>query len=221
MNKKALIYLIVAALLALAFGTLTLLLVSTDVRVAGESGMPVGLATLNEAAYEALGQSPLALLTSELGGIVMLGAVGAFGVLGLVQVIVRRGLLRADRELYWMACGLAFLAAAYLLFELVVVNYRPVLENGLPAASYPSSHTMLAVAIAGMGTGYFARRLRGAWRAVGCVGLNAIAVLTLLGRLLGGVHWLTDIVGGCVLGLLVTFGYLAACAVNRKTQDRE
>jgi len=216
MKKKSLIYLIVAVTLAVAFCTLTVLLVCVDVREAGESAAPVGLSTLNLAVFDLLGQSELALTVSKLGGLAILAAVGAFGVLGLVQVITRKGLLRADKELYLMACGLVALAAAYLLFELVVINYRPVLEDGALAASYPSSHSMLAVAVAGMGTGYLVRRLKGVWRVICCVALNAAAVLTVGGRLLGGVHWLTDIIGGCLFGLVITFGYLAACTALKR-----
>ena len=114
MKKKSLIYLIVAVTLAVAFCTLTVLLVCVDVREAGESAAPVGLSTLNLAVFDLLGQSELALTVSKLGGLAILAAVGAFGVLGLVQVITRKGLLRADKELYLMACGLVALAAATL-----------------------------------------------------------------------------------------------------------
>lgn len=216
MNKKSLIYLIVAVALAVAFCTLTVLLVCVDVREAGESAAPVGLSTLNQAVFDLLGQSVLALTVSKLGGLAILAAVGAFGVLGLVQVITRKGIFRADKELYLMLCGLVALAAAYLLFELVVINYRPVPEDGALAASYPSSHSMLAVAVAGMGTGYIVRRLKGVWRVICCIALNVAAVLTVAGRLLGGVHWMTDIIGGCLFGLVITFGYLAACTVLDK-----
>ena len=213
MKKKSLIYMSVAIVLAVAFCVLTVLLVSVDVRPAGQSEAPVGFATLNEAVFEAIGQNGIALTVSKLSGLCMIAAVAAFGVLGLVQVITRKGILRADKEFYLMLCGLAALAAAYMLFELVVINYRPVLDEGQLAASYPSSHTMLAVAVAGMGMTYVLRRVKSNALAYTFYGvLNVAAVVTVVCRLLGGVHWLTDIVGGLLVGLAITFGYMSACA---------
>lgn len=219
MKKKSLIYMIVAILLAAAFCVLTVLLVSVDVRPAGESGAPVGLATLNEAVFETVGQNEIALTVSKLSGLCMIAAVGAFGVLGLVQIIRRKGIFRADKELYFMACGLIALAAAYVLFEIFVINYRPVLDEGQLAASYPSSHTMLAVAVAGMGMAYIVRRVRSNALAYTLYGLlNVAAVVTVCCRMLSGVHWLTDIVGGLLVGLVITFGYLSACAFAKERE---
>lgn len=218
MKKKSLIYMIVAIVLAAAFCVLTVLLVSVDVRPAGQSEAPVGFATLNEAVFDALGQlgdkaATVSLKLSELCGLLALAAVGAFGITGLVQVIRRKGILRADKELYVMAGGLVLLAAVYVLFELVVINCRPVLDEGELAASYPSSHTMLAVAVAGMGEAYLHRylkpRIRHGWRGSYLLGL---AVVTASLRLTAGVHWLTDIVAGVLVGLAITFIYLAVCA---------
>lgn len=220
-NKKALIYMIVAGVLLLTFVALTVALVCVDVQKAGESQAPVGLATLNGAVFEAIGQNEICLKTSELCGALMIAAVGAFGVLGLVQVIRRKGILRADRELYFMAGGLVLLAAAYVLFEILVINYRPVLEDGELAASYPSSHTMLAVAVAGMGAIYLLRRfkskiLHGSLGAV----LIGLACVTVTLRLFSGVHWLTDIAGGLLLGGVIVAAYGSVCALWGKRKEQ-
>lgn len=218
MKKKELTYWIVAGALALAFAVLTALLLCVDVRPAGESLAKVGFATLNEAVFDALGQlgdkaATVSLKLSELCGLLALAAVGAFGITGLVQVIRRKGILRADKELYVMAGGFVLLAAVYVLFELVVINCRPVLDEGELAASYPSSHTMLATAVAGMGEAYLHRylkpRIRHGWRGSYLLGLAAVTVSL---RLTAGVHWLTDIVAGVLVGLAITFIYLAVCA---------
>ena len=217
MKQRAYIYTAVAGVLLVAFLILTVLLTCVDVRAAGESGAEVGFATLNEAVFDALGQlgdtaATLSLKLSELCGALMLAAVGAFGITGLVQVIRRKGILRADPELYVMACGLVLLVAAYVLFEVVVINCRPVLDEGELAASYPSSHTMLAVAVAGMGAAYLYRRIQcRCWRTSPSMSLISLATVTTLLRLEAGVHWLTDIVGGVLLGLVITFVYLAVC----------
>ena len=220
MKKSVYIYGGIAAVLLVLFVLLAVLLTCVDVRSAGDSQAEVGFATLNEAVFDALGQSEAALTLSKLCGIVIIAAVGAFGVTGLVQVIRRKGILRADAELYAMLGGLVLLAAAYVLFEVVVINCRPVLDEGELAASFPSSHTMLAISAAGMGTAYLIKALKGAWRIVSCVALNAAAAATVAGRLLGGVHWLTDIVGGCLYGLFIVFCYLAACRAIESIRTR-
>ena len=220
MKKQGYIYLIVACVLLAAFVALTICLLFVDVRAAGESGAEVGFATINQKVWQAIGQSAAALTVSEVCGLCMIAAVGAFGVTGLVQVIRRKGFLRADKELYVMAGGLVLLAAAYVFFEIFVVNCRPVLDEGELAASYPSSHAMLAVAVAGMGASYLhARPKKGALIGVLVGFLSGVSVCTVACRMLGGVHWLTDIVGGVLLGLVITFGYLAACAFLSKNKE--
>lgn len=221
MRKKFWIYISIACVLLLTFVALTVALVCVDVQKAGESQAPVGFATLNEAVFEAIGQSALCLKVSELCGALMIAAVGAFGVLGLVQVIRRKGILRADRELYFMAGGLVLLAVAYVLFEVLVINYRPVLEDGELAASYPSSHTMLAVAVAGMSAIYLLRRRKpGIWHGLLSAALIGLACVTVTLRLFSGVHWLTDIVGGLLLGGVIVAAYGAACALWGKKKEQ-
>lgn len=220
MKKRGYIYLGVCAALLLAFAVLTVCLLLVDVRAAGESGAEVGFATQNQQVWQAIGQHKAALHASEICGLCMIAAVGAFGITGLVQVIRRKGFLRADKELYVMAGGLVLLAAAYVFFEIFVVNCRPVLDEGELAASYPSSHAMLAVAVAGMGAAYLhARPKKGALIGILVGFLSGVSVCTVACRLLGGVHWLTDIVGGVLLGLVITFGYLAACAFLSKNKE--
>lgn len=221
MRKKFWIYISIACVLLLTFVALTVALVCVDVQKAGESQAPVGFATLNEAVFEAIGQSALCLKVSELCGALMIAAVGAFGVLGLVQVIRRKGILRADRELYFMAGGLVLLAVAYVLFEVLVINYRPVLEDGELAASYPSSHTMLAVAVAGMGAIYLLRCFKPKiWNGSLGAFLIGLACVTVALRLFSGVHWLTDIVGGLLLGGVIVSAYGAACTLWGKKKEQ-
>lgn len=221
MNKKIWIYTAVACALMVAFSVLSMLLISVDVRAAGESQAPVGLATVNEAVWQAIGQNKIALTVSTVGGLTMIAALGAFGVTGLVQVIRRKGILRADKPLYVMAGGCVAFAAAYVFFEKIVLCYRPILEDGELAASYPSSHAMLAVTIAGMGTAYVLSCVQKKGPRIGlCAVLNTVAVATVVCRLLAGVHWLTDIVGGVLLGLAITFVYLTVCAMLNEQGER-
>jgi len=90
----------------------------------------------------------------------------------------------------------------YVLFEMLPINYRPVFIEGRLEASYPSSTTLLVLSV--MSTAGFQVRRRGRNITVrnlvsGVVcGFSAFMVL---GRLVSGVHWLTDIVGAVLMGM--------------------
>ena len=222
MGKKVWIYTAVACVLMLAFAALSVVLLTVDVRNAGESNAPVGLATINEAVFEALGQNELCLKISGVCGAMMIAAIGAFGVTGLVQVIRRKGILRADKELYAMLGGFALFGAAYLMFEYMIINYRPILEDGELAASYPSTHAMLAATVAGMGAVYLLKYLKTKfWHGLLCGFLVGLACVTVTLRLFSGVHWLTDIVGGVLLGGAISAVYGSICALLEKSEAKE
>ena len=90
--------------------------------------------------------------------------------------------------------------AAYLLFETVVINFRPVLIDGKLEASYPSSTTMLALCVLPTAMIQLKTRIRGDAVRRAILGIFvAFTVFMVVGRLLSGVHWLSDIVGGVLL----------------------
>ena len=89
---------------------------------------------------------------------------------------------------------------AYLFFEQLVVNRRPVLLDGFLEASYPSSTILLALCVLPSAIGQLNARIRhGLLRRCTVFALAALAAFMVVGRLLSGVHWLTDIVGSVLL----------------------
>ena len=101
--------------------------------------------------------------------------------------------------------------AAYLLFEKFAVNYRPVLIDGFLEASYPSSTTLLTLCVMPTAMLQLSRRLRsGRLRSLVLAVLAAFTAFMVVGRLLSGVHWLTDIVGGVLLSAAIVCLYAAA-----------
>ena len=180
------------------FLILLALLLTVDIAPIAADGGRVGLSTLNGSVWKAIGVNPTFYKIAEYTGYLALLLAAGFALLGLVQLIKRRGLGKVDKELFALAGLYAVTLACYLFFEIFVVNVRPTAAE----ASFPSSHTMLAITFFGSGA-LLARKYlqKKALRICAQILLLALLVATTLFRSLSGVHWLTDILGGVFLGV--------------------
>ena len=144
-----------------------------------------------------------------------LGFVLGFGLLGLVQWIGRKSLRKVDFSILVLGGFYLVVMAGFLLFELVPVNYRPVLIDGVLEVSYPSSTTLLVMCVIPTAMLQLGTRIRnGALRRGVTLLLAVFLVLMVLGRLLSGVHWLTDILGGGLLSAGLVMLYISICALE-------
>lgn len=191
----------------------TALVVCVDVRAIGPEGSSVGFAAVN-GAFHALTGVHMGLYTlTDWLGIVPFVFVFGFAVLGLVQLIKRRSLLKVDRSILALGVFYIIVAIVYVLFEFVVVNRRPVLIESVLEPSYPSSTTMLVLCVIPTAMMQLAWRMKSApARAVVLILLGAFTVFMVVGRLISGVHWLTDIIGGVLVsaGLVALYAGFAA-----------
>lgn len=195
-----------------AFALWTALVCHVDVRPIGPNGSRVGLAALNGAFHALTGVHwALYTLTDWLGLIPVAIALG-FAALGLWQLLQRKSLFRVDRSLLVLGGFYLAVLAAYLLFEAAAVNRRPVLIDGCLEASYPSSTTLLALCILPTAMLQLRSRIRRDSIRRAVLGLlAALTALLLIGRLISGVHWLSDIVGGALLSAGLVALYARAC----------
>lgn len=198
----------IAGMLLAAFVLWTVAVCRIDVQPIGPNGSSVGFAALNGWVHKLTGvHMGLYVLTDWLGLVPMGFALG-FAVLGLAQWIRRRKLFRVDRDILVLGGFYLLVLILYLVFETVVVNARPVLIDGRLEASYPSSTTMLVLCV--MPTAMMQLRARIRNTRVRTIVLMILAVFTacmVVGRLIAGVHWFTDIIGGVLLsaGLVVLY----------------
>lgn len=198
-----------AAMLA-AFGLWTAAVQCVDVQRIGPQGSAVGFAAMNRFVHELTGvHMPLYILTDWLSLVPVLFVLG-FAILGLGQWIRRKHLLKVDGDL--LILGVFYLAVlgAYGLFEVLAVNYRPVLIDGVLEASYPSSTTMLVLCV--MPTAIMQLRARiqnAALRGWAVSGIGVFTAFMVIARLISGVHWLSDIIGGALLSAALVLLYRA------------
>ena len=193
---------------AVCFGLFLLLILLVKVvdvaPVASVEGTEIGLSKLNFAIHDMFGEHlGWYKLTNILGYLAILIALG-FAALGGLQLIYRRSVLKVDKEILLLGC-------LYIFFEKVIVNYRPMLMPGGegPEASFPSSHTMLSCVILGSGLGLIKKyaRKNKTLQLVLTVIFAVMLALIVAGRLLSGVHWFTDILGGLLLSAALLNAY--------------
>lgn len=201
-----------------AFALWTIAIRFIDVQPIGPQGSTVGFATLNSIIHTRTGvHMQLYTITDWLGLVPVAFGLG-FAMLGLAQWIKRKSLLKVDRSILVLGGFYIATMAAYLVFESFVINYRPVLIAGNLEASYPSSTTLLVLCV--MPTAMM--QLRGrinnrVLRGGVSIAIASFIVFMVAGRLVSGVHWLTDIIGGILLsaGLVTMYDSL----IEEKTEN--
>lgn len=184
----------------------------------------VGLAAVNTAARDAVGvRLSFYKITKYLGYAAFL-VVGCFAALGLWQWISRKSLKKVDPTIWSLAIVYVLVIILYFLFEKVVINCRPVMLPGEtdPAASFPSTHTMLSCVVFGSAAIALGRYVKkGALRKILQITLWALAGLTVALRFLSGVHWLTDILGGVLISASLLLFFAAAKTTRPAPRHRK
>lgn len=201
MTKKK--KLLAASIFTALFLIFTLLVCTVDVQPIGLEGTSVGFAALNGWTHTALGDSDGWYLVTEYLGYVAIAEASTFVICGLIQWIRRKDLRKVDRNI--LALGVLFLVvvALYFFFDKLPISYRPMIppdETELET-SFPSSHTMLALSVFGATLIILRDKTTDrTLRAVLTVLFSVLIAGMVIGRLLSGAHWLTDIIAGLLLG---------------------
>lgn len=209
-GKRRICIMAAAALLA-AFALWTAAVCTVDVQPIGPQGSRVGLAGVNGAFHRFTGVHMGLYLATDWLSLIPVGTCAGFAALGLLQWIRRRHIERVDRSILVLGGFYLTVMAAYLFFECNAVNFRPVLIDGCLEGSYPSSTTLLVLCVmptAGMQL--HDRLSTPLGRRCSTAVIALYTGLMVAGRLLSGVHWLSDIVGGVLLSGGLVLLYAAA-----------
>lgn len=204
-----------------AFVIWTLLIQVVDVQPVGQNGTQVGFAALNVWFHEVTGVHMALYTITDWLGLVPIAVCMGFGGLGLIQWVKRKRLLKVDYDILLLGIYYVIVIFCYLVLETVPVNYRPVLIEGRLEASYPSSTTLLALSVMPTLVYQIRRRVRNILviRVV-CILTGIFSAFMVLGRLLSGVHWFTDIVGSVILSAGLFYVYKAAVLLCEKKENR-
>ena len=212
MQKKLKKYLIITGGLFLIFILFTVMVKTVDVQPVGPDRSKVGLASVNQCVFKFFGVNLLWYdITDWLGVFAIVFALG-FAVLGLFQLIKRKSIQKVDCRILLLGVFYVMVIAVYLFFEVVVVNDRPIILSEILEASFPSSHVMFVnciMATAMLQFHYYLRE-RKAWLWMSDIVSVLIITATVIGRLISGVHWFTDIVAGILLSSVLIALYCSA-----------
>ena len=201
--------------LLVAFVLWTVAVCFVDVRTIGPQGSTVGFAGINGFVHNLTGVHLSLYNITDWLGLVPIFVCMDFGILGLVQCIKRKSICKVDHDILILGGFYIITIAAYLLFESVVINYRPVLINGYLEASYPSSTTMLVMCVMPTAIMQFNSRIRNkVLRNIVAITIIAFIAFMVIGRLISGVHWFTDIIGGALLSAGLVMLYHAVSSLK-------
>jgi undecaprenyl-diphosphatase len=192
------------------FALWTVALLFVDVAAIGPSASEVGFSSLNGFFHNLTGvHMALYVITDWLGLIPLMVAMG-FGIFGLTQWIRRRSLFRVDRNILVLGGFYILVMAAFLFFESFVINYRPILIQGFLEASYPSSTTLLSMCVMPTAILQLNERIHNpALRKILTLTIASFTAFMVIARMVCGVHWLSDIIGGALLSIGLIYLYKA------------
>ena len=198
----------------------TVMIRHIDVQNAGPNGTEIGFATVNVWFHRLTGVHVLIYTITDWLGLVPIIICICFGVLGIVQLVNRRSLLKVDFDIMLLGAYYVVVILGYLLFEMVPINYRPILIDGNLEASYPSSTTLLVLSVMPTLKYQTDRRIANQmFKKTITIFVIVFSAFMVIGRLIAGVHWITDIIGSIFLssGLFMIYRFVAEYIGQKKT----
>ena len=205
----------VAICMLLAFLLWTAAIQFVDVQAIGPQKSSVGFATINRFVHNLTGVHMSLYTITDWLGLVPLMFVMGFGTFGLIQWIQRKHLLKVDYSILALGGFYIVVMAVYVLFEMLAVNYRPVLIDGILEASYPSSTTMLVMCVMPTTIMQFNVRIKNnVLKRFVASAMIAFVVFMVIGRFVSGVHWFSDMIGGALLSAGLVLMYRAVISLE-------
>lgn len=217
MKKNEKKCLLLGSIFLAMFALWTVLIQTVDMQPLGQNGTSIGFATFNCWFHHLTGVNMAIYTITDWMGLVPVAVCLVFAGVGLVQLIKRRSLFKVDADIMILGVYFIIVILAYAVFEIIPINYRPILMEGRMEASYPSSTTLLVLSVMPALIEQIQRRLSDiAVKRIIPIAAIAFSAFMVIGRLISGVHWFTDIVGGVLLSAVLVLIYKAAVMLALK-----
>ena len=219
MKRKAISQFVLGGILLILFVLFTWSLTFIDVQPIGPDGSSVAYASINHAVHNLFGVNLTLYNITDWAGVVAIFIALGFAIFGLIQWIKRKSICKVDSSILILGVFYILVFGAYVFFEFQVINRRPVLINGILEASYPSSTTMLAMCVLPTAMMQFHRLIKNA-KARNTTNFlcGMFTAFMVNGRLVCGVHWFTDILGGLIFSVAMILLY---CSANNYIRAKE
>ena len=218
MKKKGKKNLLFGGILIATFLLWTVLIQTVDVHPLGQNGTNIGFATFN-CWFHRLTDVHMTIYTiTDWLGLVPLVVCLIFAGVGLIQLIKRKSLFKVDPDIIVLGVYYVVVILSYFIFEIIPINYRPILINGIMEASYPSSTTLLVLCVMPTLIEQIQRRMScSTLKRIITILAIAFSAFMVIGRLISGVHWFTDIVGGVLLsaGLFTVYKAVVMLTIKK------
>ena len=216
MKRKSKISIFSGGIFFALFVVWTFAVIFIDVKPVGVNETDIGFSTLNIWFHSLTGVNMTLYNITDWAGLVPIFVCMVFGGVGLIQLIKRKSLLKVDFDIIALGIYYIIVIFAYLIFEMIPINYRPILINGFLECSYPSSTTLLVLSV--MPTLNFQSEIKLKNNKMKLI-IRAITIVfslfMVIARLISGVHWLTDIIGSCFLSAGLFYSYKATVLLNK------
>ena len=190
------------------FAIFTWLVQTVDVKPLGVNGTNIGFSTFNCMFHKLCGVNMTLYTITDWAGLIPIFVAVSFGIMGLAQLIRRKSLIKVDIDILILGVYYVVVASLYVVFEMIPINFRPILINGFMETSYPSSTTLLVLGVMPTLAEQINRRCKnGTIKLLFYVFTSAFSVWMVISRLISGVHWFTDILGSVIISVGLFYMY--------------
>ena len=208
--------LIITTLLLISSIIFIVLLKRVDIKCDAVNNSCIGFATINQFIFNKVGVNMTWYVITNWLGIILIIMSMVYAIIGLKQLIKRKGIRRVDKKIIILGIFYIVVILIYILFEEYNINYRPILMNGFLEASFPSSHTLIIICLCGSSIIINNKLFKNTFTKIVNVISLFIIIITIIGRLISGVHWFTDIVGGILISSFLLMLFYLVLNLNKK-----